>query len=172
MERVLLSVFAAVALSGCQVQDPFAVFGPPRVPAPKTAQTAPYYPPTSSASKQPPPPASTSSPRLSVSAEGTSPPPTSPTRFAADSADREPIRIVENPSGTRTASAPSRSLTPSGAPIPSQPPSQPPTAPKMPGSGKSSGLFRTDSAVAPASYQPSSPAFTEAAPATGQWRAR
>src|SRR5205809_199927 len=53
MERVLLSIFAAALLAGCQVQDPFAAFGPPRVPSPTTAQTAPYYPPTGSASKQP-----------------------------------------------------------------------------------------------------------------------
>src|SRR5438552_2409440 len=98
MERVLLSIFAAALLAGCQVQDPFAAFGPPRVPSPTTAQTAPYYPPNGSAAKQPSAPASTATPRISVSSEGNPPPPTTRSRFVADSADRDPIRIVENPS--------------------------------------------------------------------------
>jgi len=172
MQRVLFSTLAAALLTGCQVQDPFAAFGPPRVPAPKTAQTAPYYPPTGTAAKQPLAPATTSTPRLSVSAEGNPAPLTSPSRFAAESTDREQIRIVENPSSTRTASAATRSPTPSGVQTPPQPPSQPSTTPKMPTSGKSSGVFRSDPAVAPAAYKQSSPAFVEPAAADGQWRAR
>jgi hypothetical protein len=172
MDRVLLSILASGLLAGCQVQDPFAAFGPSRVPAPKTAQSAPYYPPTNSASKQPRVPASTATPRMSVSAEGNPPPPTTPSRLATDSADREPIRIVENPSATRTASAPSRSLLPSGSQAPAQPPLQSPPSPTVPTNGKSSGIFRTDPAVAPASFKQSSPTFIETAPANGQWRAR
>src|SRR5262245_30008255 len=151
MDRVLLSILASGLLAGCQVQDPFAAFGPSRVPAPKTAQSAPYYPPTNTASTQPPIPAPTASSRMSVSAEGNpTPPTTSPSRLATDSSDREPIRIVENPSATRTASAPSRTLSPSGSQAPSQPPLQPPPPPT---NGKSSGNFRTDPAVAPASFK-------------------
>lgn len=172
MNRVLLSILASGLVAGCQVQDPFAAFGPSRVPAPKTAQTAPYYPPTNTASKQPPAPAATAAPRMSVSAEGNPLPPATPSRLAADYADREPIRIVENPSGTRTASAPSRSRSPSGSQAPSQPPLQLPPPPTVPTNGKSSGVFRTDPAVAPTSFKQSSPTFIETAPANGQWRAR
>ena len=108
MLRILLVVTAAAALTGCQVQDPFAAFGPPRVPAPKTAQSTPYYPTTADAkAATAPPPAS--SPRLSVSADDKKQTPAASTRFASDPADRQPIRIVENPSaGTRTATAPTR----------------------------------------------------------------
>ena len=174
MQRVLLSIFAAALLAGCQVQDPFAAFGPRRVPSPTTAQTAPYYPPSASASKQAPAPTTAPSPRISVSAENNPPLPTDRARFVADSADREPIRIVENPSATRTASAANR-LTPSTAPAPSQLPTPPPTQPKVPASGKSppqSGIFRADPAVVPATYKQASPAFNEPASAEGQWRAR
>jgi hypothetical protein len=172
MDRVLLSTFVAILLTGCQVQDPFAVFGPPRVPAPKTAQSTPYYPPTNTASNQPPVPAPTATPRMSVSAESSPPPPAPTNRFATDSADRDPIRIVENPSAARTASAPSRTLSPSGSQAPLQPPLQSPPPSTVPTNGKSSRVFRTDPAVAPASFQQSSPTFTETVPPNGQWRAR
>jgi len=111
MLRILLVVTAVAAIAGCQVQDPFAAFGPPRVPAPKTAQSTPYYPTTADAkSASPPPP--TGSPRISVSADDKKQTPAALTRFASDPADRQPIRIVENPSaGTRTATAPSRPAT-------------------------------------------------------------
>jgi hypothetical protein len=169
MRRVLLSIFAAAFVAGCQVQDPFAAFGPPRVPSPTTAQTAPYYPPTGSAAKQPPAAASAPTPRLSVSAESNPPLPTTRSRFVADSADREPIRIVENPSPTRTASAANRNPAPKNPSAPQQPTAQPPVPAKAPPSGKTtspqSGNFRTDPAVAPAT-------FIESSAAAGQWRSR
>lgn len=169
MKRLSLLMLSAVFLAGCQVQDPFAVFGPPRVPAPTTAQSAPYYPPTASAPKQPTAIAPAISPRISVSAEDKPSPLNSGSRFAAESTDREPIRIVENPSPTRTASASSRSQTPTPGAIPMQLPAQPAGPPKLPPGGKltspQSGVFKTDPAVAPAT-------FIESAPASGQWRAR
>jgi hypothetical protein len=83
-----------------------AVFGPYKVPAPSTAQVSPYYPPTGTTAKQPI--EKTTAPRVSVSVE-TPPPPISASRFATDPADRQPIRVVENPSATtRTAAATNR----------------------------------------------------------------
>jgi hypothetical protein len=112
MLRILLVVTAAAAIAGCQVQDPFAAFGPPRVPAPKTAQSTPYYPSPTDGTKSAAAPPPASSPRLSVSADDKKPAPAGSTRFASDPADRQPIRIVENPSaGTRTATAPTRPAT-------------------------------------------------------------
>jgi len=112
MLQILLVVTAAAAIAGCQVQDPFAAFGPPRVPAPKTAQSTPYYPTTADATKASAAPPPASSPRVSVSADDKKQMPAASTRIASDPADRQPIRIVENPSaGTRTATAPSRPAT-------------------------------------------------------------
>jgi len=187
MQRVLLPIFTAALLAGCQVQDPFAAFGPSRVPSPKTAQSAPYYPPTSTASKQPPaPPPAT--PRISVSAES-NPPLAILSRFKADAADREPIRIVENPSATRTASAPSRTQTPGTTTSPSQPLAPPAGPARLPANGKpaspqsalppksasptaTSPSYRTDPAIAPATFYQPAPAFIESTPATGEWRTR
>jgi hypothetical protein len=116
MKRVLL-LWGAIALGGCQVQNPFAAFGPPRVPAPTTAESLPYYPPTATATQRTSPATPAASPRLSVSAEGNSVAQVPRSRFVADPADREPIRIVDNPAAaTRTASSAARTAAPAVSP--------------------------------------------------------
>jgi hypothetical protein len=61
---------------------------------------------------------------MNVSVEGSAPASSPRTGYAADPADREPIRIVENPAAaTRTASAPARS--PQSPINPSMPNAQP-----------------------------------------------
>ena len=119
MLRILLVVTAAAAIAGCPVQDPFAAFGPPRVPGARKAQSTPSYPTTAAATN----PADAAESRngaaageqsasMSVSADDKKQTPAASTRFASDPADRQPIRIVENPSaGTRTATAPSHPAT-------------------------------------------------------------
>jgi hypothetical protein len=187
MERVLLWLGTIALLAGCQSQNPFAAFGPPTVPAPTTSPTAPYYPPTATGPQRATPKSAGPSTRMSVSAEGTSPAPRS--SFAADPADRDPIRVVENSAAqTRTASTGNRSPTP--GPSPPQAPGAPaaptktstggkPSAtpqssywPRSPAPAAAAPTFRTDSAVVPAGYQQSAPAFSETPMANGQWRAR
>jgi hypothetical protein len=112
MKRVLL-LLVILAMGGCQSQNPYAAFGPQRVPAPTTSEALPYYPPTAATNAAERGSATTAapSPRMSVSAEGgasTAPRGT----FAADPADREPIRVVENPAAARTASAAARTAPP------------------------------------------------------------
>jgi hypothetical protein len=126
MGRVVL-LLGAVALAGCQAQNPYAAFGPPRVPAPTTSQSLPYYPPSAGAAALQGSGASASaaSTRMNVSAEGQ--PSIQPSRagLAADPADREPIRVVENAAGgTRTASAAGRATA---EPTNNQPTSRPPS---------------------------------------------
>jgi hypothetical protein len=106
LKRFLLIVSSVLACAGCQSADPLAAFGPYRVPAPTTAQPAPYYPANGTAA---PVVSEKAAPtRVSVSAEGPLVPASQP-RFAAEPSDREPIRVVENPTAnTRTAAAPSR----------------------------------------------------------------
>src|SRR5262245_49421225 len=110
MLQSLIGMAAWALLAGCQAQHPFAASGPARVPPPGMDSPAPYYPPPSGAIAAPPkasPPAMGS--RASISAE-TAPLATSSPGIAADPADREPIRIVENPApAARTAAAPARS---------------------------------------------------------------
>src|SRR5262245_38983739 len=97
MERLALAMIAGLLAAGCQVQNPLAI-GPPRVPAPNSAQATPYYPTTANVPKSGAPAApSPAQPRISVSAETQPPPAPIRSRLAADSADRESIRIVENP---------------------------------------------------------------------------
>jgi hypothetical protein len=185
MQRVVILILAPLCLAGCQVQDPFAVFGPQRVPAPSTVQSSPYYPPTAGAAKPPPLASAAGSPRLSVSAESAPLPLLVPTpRLAAEPGDAEQIRIVENPNPpTRTATVPSRPTTPSKAqqqpgplmPVPTKSGEKPPQSrlvPEGPQGGPSATVARFDSAVAPASFnQPGSP-FRETATAADQWRTR
>src|SRR4029079_17522931 len=129
MTRMILLLFAAALAAGCQTQNPYAAFGPGKVPSPTTSQP-PYYPPAAGP-RLPSSASSGASPRLSVSAEGaTSNPP--PSRFVGEAGDREPIRIVENPATTaRTASVPARAATPTN-PLPASQPrsSAPPSSPQ------------------------------------------
>jgi hypothetical protein len=176
-----LAVFAVCNLAGCQSQSPFAAFGSATVPAPKTTQSAPYYPPNPTAST---PTAETrvASPRLSVSAEDRSAIAIPRSKFLADPADREPIRIVDNPSAaTRTATSTNRTApaTNSPAPMALPPAINTPAAttnrlppPPSAGSQKGAMKFRTDTAVTPASYQQPAATFVETPAASSQWRAR
>src|SRR6476660_176597 len=113
MDRLLLLLTAILtAGAGCKTNNPVAAFGPPTVPAPKTLQAPPYYPgganPTGALSAPP-----SASGRLSVSAEGNSPSTLARSTNRSEPAEREPIRIVENPSAaTRTAAVPSRDTSP------------------------------------------------------------
>jgi hypothetical protein len=160
--------------AGCQSQNPFAAIGPPTVPAPGSAQAPPYYPPTTS-----PPSASKTNPpvvngRISVSADVEASRPSGSSAIVADPADREPIRVVENPNPpTRTATAPARTA-PAKAPAATPPASAPPTnvLPGTKAGGQSGARIRIDPAVAPAGYEQPGTGFVESKPANGQWRAR
>jgi hypothetical protein len=173
MTRIVVLLTAAALSAGCQTQNPYAAFGPGKVPPPTTSQP-PYYPPAAGP-RLPSSASSGASPRLSVSAEGPSGSPSRST-FAADAGDREPIRIVENPATTaRTASVPARVSSPAntqpapppGSIVPQSSP-QPSRAPPA----KSSGISRIDAAVKPAGYQQPAGAFVETPSASGGWRAR
>lgn len=197
MTRLLVLVTTVVA--GCQSQSPYAMVGPATVPAPTTAQTPPYYPPPSGGQ----PPGATASTRPSVSAEGSiaatpgsiAATPARPS-FTAEPSDREPLRIVENPTPTRTAAAPGRTNNPAGKSLP------PATAPRgLPAPGTAPNSLRTPPAssnaptsylppaashlrglgssvpgsgagVIPASYQQGAQVFVEAPAGGEQWRAR
>jgi hypothetical protein len=170
----LAGMAAVVLLTGCQAQNPFAAFGPARVPPPGMDSPAPYYPPTPSTIAAPP---KTSSPsagsRASISAEPTPLATAASTSIIAEAADKDPIRIVENSSpAARTATAPTRATdaTRSAIPTTAAPPSASPA--NSPGtlapSSGASNRYRLDQSVAPSSYQ--TPATSDAAP--GQWRAR
>jgi hypothetical protein len=109
MERALLLLIAAALAAGCQSQNPFAAFGPSRVPAPTTHQTPPYYPPTATTPLPSGSRSDTLNQRLSVSAEGISVAPPSRSGSFADPNDRSPIRVVENPEATaRLAAVPAK----------------------------------------------------------------
>jgi hypothetical protein len=179
MERVLLLIAATATAAGCQMRSPLAAFGPLTVPAPTTLDSAPYYPSTTA--QQPPPPATPpASNRLSVSAEGKAP--LTRSAMAPAAADREAIRIVENPTAaTRTAAVPARSTsssapaaTPAGQQPVSRPASPPPSISSPPANPPTSRTpLRSDSAVIPAAYQQqATPAFVEPPQPAGQWRAR
>ena len=171
MQRTGVVIAASLLLAGCQAQNPFAAFGPARVPPPGMDATAPYYPPSPGTIAAPP---SQSSPatgtRASISAPS-SPLGSSSPSIVAEPADREPIRIVENPApAARTAAVPARSPAPaSGSNTPpASPPSTRPAGPTAPTSGASSS-FRWDQNVTPSSYQTPA-ASTDAS--IGQWRPR
>jgi len=109
MQRALLLAIAAALMAGCQWQNPFAAFGPSRVPAPTTHQTPPYYPPTPTSPRPLGPQPAIPNQRLSVSAEGVSIGPPTRSGTFADPSDRSPIRVVENPQATaRLATAAGR----------------------------------------------------------------
>jgi hypothetical protein len=166
--RVATLICAIVLATGCQVQNPLAAFSP-RIASPTTSQ-APYYPPSATA-PQPARAAVSASPRLSVSAETNAAPPPSSRTLIADATDREPIRVVENPAGARTASSGNRTSAPAGNQAPrTLPPIN--AIPRQPGSAPQSRNIVSDAVVMPAAYQQNIPAFTESAPASGQWRAR
>src|SRR5439155_12161066 len=183
MERLLVLLTVSATAAGCQMRSPLAAFGPPTVPAPTTLQSAPYYlSPSAATSRQAALGSRSGGSRLSVSAEGNSSPPLARSAARSEPADREPIRIVENPSmATRTAAVPTRSTTaPSTGVLPTMP--QPPgSRPKgaAPGSvpppaNSPTGKMpvRHDAAVMPAAYQQAAPAFVEPPAPAGQWRAR
>src|SRR5262245_3208195 len=174
--RTALILSTSALLAGCQSYNPLAVFGPATVPAPGSSQSQPYYPSTVAKSNSAAPSVLT---RPSVSAENGSPAPVRGPMVTANAGDREPIRIVENPSPTRTAAAPSRSQSPAPgkATTPAQAPVGTPALPANPLPSSKPGAspqsrFRADPAVAPASYQPSAGAFSERPAEAGQWRAR
>ena len=170
--RLAPFLVAMLLAAGCQVQNPLAAFSP-RIRPPTTSQT-PYYPPTSAAPQRTGS-ATPTSPRLNVSAES-SPTPLPARSFVAETTDREPIRVVENPSATRTASSTNRTSSPAANSSVPAAPSSNGTPRSLPGVTPQSrnlpGPIRRDTGVIPASYEQNSPAFTETAPTPGQWRAR
>jgi hypothetical protein len=205
MERVVVAA-AILLAAGCQAQNPFAAIGPSKVAPPATSQALPYYPAggagvASGRGGAGAGPAAAERPaRISVSAEGaarTGPPQNT---IVAEPADREPIRIVENPSGAaRTANAARNALPPGGTPGgPASGASggdRPLPAKAVPAAGgNSSGqalpatsrmrgftnraagsgreLAPGSSPVSPANYQQAVPSFSETPAAGGQWRAR
>jgi len=155
-----LVLFGVVALAGCQSQNPYALFGPHRVPTPGIGTPAPYYPANVSAAPGAATPTAGSTGRVSVSADA-APPLSATTSAAANSADKEQIRIVENPQpAVRTAASPRSPGTSGTIATPPSGSALPPST-----SGKSSQSTRTDTSVTPAGYE-------QPAPATGQWKAR
>jgi hypothetical protein len=158
MRRLLPLIIATWVAAGCKSNSAFAPLGPPTVPAPATLQT-PYYPPTSAATQ----PGKAPSERISVSAETQPIASSSIAKSTPEPADREPIRIVENPAtAARMATANSRGATPasSGA-QPAQPlpkTSAPPVDPR-----RSSVIY--DPGVRQTGHE-------QMQPTTGQWRAR
>lgn len=196
MTRVLL--LGAVLAAGCQSQSPYGMVGPATVPAPTTAQSPPYYPPPAIG----PPPVAIASTRPSVSADSAVA--ATPTRqsFAADPSDREPLRIVENATPTRTAAAPGRATAPGAKALqpPASGPGQPKpnaSAPPAPQTGSPQSTSSQSSnlpprlppaisrlrgfepapaenrpGVVPASFQQAAPAFVESPAGAEQWRAR
>lgn len=167
MVRALGRFCLVILVAGCQAQNPYAPFGPPTIPAP-AANQLPYYPPDA-ANAAAAPAATATRPSISVSGPSSDLPRSTVTSNAAD---REPIRIVENPDPTRTAD--SRRGKPQPQPVArpqsGQPAPAPPQSPLRNATGQRS---RPDAAVQPASHQSASPAvFQETAPATGAWRQR
>jgi hypothetical protein len=152
---------AAVMLGGCQAQNPYALFGSQRVPTPGMQTPAPYYPANASAAPAANSTGTAASGRLSVSASAA---PSQAAVTISDAGDKQPIQIVENPApAARTANT--GATRSAGTPLTPAASSPASTAPLAPTSGKSSRLIRTDSNVAPASYEQA------AAPSTG-WRVR
>ena len=117
---------AVLMLSGCSLQNPYALFGPSKVPAPASAEVAPYYPAPATASAQPPSAPSGSRPSISVSA------PASAAALAVspskNGGDEEPIRIAENTRAVPIKSTVSPPL-PTSAARSFNPPAAPPSSP-------------------------------------------
>jgi hypothetical protein len=223
----LLSAVALAAGCQSQGQNPFSSFGPATVPPPgaQAPGTLPYYPPGTPGGPPsvtvPPnitmPPSATAPPNITIPGgtsftPTTSQPPartnisvTPPTitsgalssTFAADPADRQPIRVVEaapavkdpiqafanTPGAARqpievsqapknggyapAATAPAYNRT-RGYPTPTPPANTIPAT-----NGQSTGGFRTDPSVAPAGFTTGGSAFVQPATAAdGQWRSR
>jgi hypothetical protein len=154
MKRAMALALLAV-LTGCQSQNPYSMFGPNRVPTPGTQGQAPYYPATPGA-------AAGGVSRPSISADSSAPP-VSSRSLAADSSDKEPIRIVENPApAARTAtSGATRNSGSSAAPSGGQQ--------AEPTRDKSSRSGRASETVVPASFES---AAVESASAAGAWKSR
>ena len=154
MVRTWMLLVAATSLVGCQSQNPYAWFGPHRVPTPGQPTPAPYYPATASAATPT---------RTSISAES---PPSAASTTIADAGDKQPIRIVENPApAARTAdagttrSAGSNAAPANGSPINLGPP---------PATNGKSSRASSDPGIQRASYE--QPAATTAS--AGQWKSR
>ena len=111
LKRDMLIISTVFCCAGCQSAVPlsrvWSVSSARRLPRPKPRRADP--PNGTPAAQQAD--GKSSPARMSVSAEGPLTPattPNSPTvtpRFASDPADRQPIRVVENPASTRTAAA-------------------------------------------------------------------
>lgn len=165
MPRALLLTVVAVYLAltlqaGCSLQNPYALFGPAKVPAPASAEVAPYYPAGITASAKPKADATSARPSISVTSPAVSAPPV--TRFS-HTTDEEPIHIAEN-----TKAVPPK--RPASSTAPASPPTNrlaPPASPSRPNFQATPPSARTlrDSSVAPASFQ-------TPAPDSGAWRAR
>jgi hypothetical protein len=211
MTRVLVVLSALALAAGCRTPEsnPFAAIGPATIPPPTIEMPGSYYttPPGAAAGAAAPLPAN-SLPSISVPSGGSAAPQPSIPRapysfgslapgsasapsFAADSADREPIRIVEAaPSEARIATAPRstpsvveaapaarepiRAFNSGPAPKTYTPEPYKPAFGQPPASGfKSSGSFPIGSGVQPAAYQYAVPAFVESpSSGGGHWRAR
>ncbi len=153
MLRGLACGCLVMALAGCQAQNPYAAFGPHRVPPPGMQTPAPYYPAGGAAPPAAGPAAAAGAKSGRVSVSVSQPASASTAAVSADDvAAQPPIRIVENPA---PAAAPRTSNT--------APPAVPASAAPS-GAGKSSQIDRADSRLAPAAY--------ESAATAGQWKAR
>ena len=156
MKRQVAMLGAAVLLAGCQAQNPYALFGPNRVPTPGMQAPAPYYPANASAA-----PATNANSAIGgrTSVSVATPAPGTSSMTMTDAGDKEPIRIVENPApAARTAT--SGATRSAGTPADASPSNGAPPAT----SGKSSRIFRSDPSVAPAAF--------ESAATPGQWKSR
>lgn len=108
MIRAFSMLSAAALLVGCQAQNPFAMFGPATVPAPGAQSPSPYYP---TGTPQGPIAASGSTGTAASKLPSVSGEPSTlaapSNRFVTDPADKQAIRIVENPAAAaRLATAP------------------------------------------------------------------
>jgi hypothetical protein len=179
MKRVLLLIGLSI-VAGCQAQNPFAAFGPSTVPTPTAAAALPYYPPagqTAAAGKAIAPPAST--PRISVSADQSSPLAAPRSAFIPDPADSQPVKIVENPSlpATRTAAGTRSPAPAAGGAFPSAAPTAAPRNASPPALDRQRGYLSPPTgnragAVVPASFESDAAAIRPASTGSGQWRAR
>lgn len=162
-------------LVGCSMQNPYALFGPSRVPSPASAEISPYYPAGVTA-VAPSKSDQALSTRPSISVSTVSEPLAA---VPASTSGEEPIRIAENPAAPRTSSmfqslpvaSPSNASPSAIMPAPANLLPPPPSA-NPAGSFKSGSRVVSDPSVAPATYQHSAPSMRQSLPAPGQWRAR
>lgn len=159
MARALCLMFAACS-AGCSVQNPYALFGPAKVPAPASAEVAPYYPSSIAAVPKRDAHEAPIATRPSISVASPATPGFPPSSNQAQT--EEPIRIAELPVAERKQSRSS----PPGNQLPNAPTQQPaPLPPKA-------SHFRRDPGVVPASSTTAIPGISESTEATGQWRKR